>query len=195
MKLEFFPKEIRKVPVNPISQKSVHWQSSYSMQTDRQTWQSYSFFSQFCERPEATSRRHVPFVQHRAPTSPLQIMLFCKHLPATQPTHSSVGTLGTFVQPVLHRTAGRHRNLGSLAFNLGCCEKQTLGSPVRMLQRMHRPRFCPLSTQSRRRAIRFIYSKNTQRLDSVHLSDYRLLKADSHIAFRVHAVPLPCRAA
>ena len=144
-------------------------------QTDRHD--EASLFSQFCERPEATSRRYVPLVQmqHRASTSPLQIMLFCKHLPATQPTHLSVGTLGIFVQPVPHSTAGRHRNLGSLAFNLGCCEKQTLRSPVRILRRMHRPRFCSFSTQSRTRATRFIYSKNTQRFISVHHSDHRPL--------------------
>jgi len=114
-------------------------------------------------------------MQHRAPTTPLQITLFCKHLPATQPTHLSAGTLGTFVQPVLHSTAGRHKNLGSLAFNLGCCEKQTLRMPVRMLHRMHRPRFCSFSTRSRTPATRFIYSKNTQRFNSVHHSDHRPL--------------------
>ena len=55
-------------------------------------------FRNFAQAPQ---QRDAAMSPSYAVTTPLKIMLFCKHLQATHPTHLSVGTLGTWCsQPV-----------------------------------------------------------------------------------------------
>ena len=173
MKLEFFLKKFEKYPYIHFHE---HLSNGSRVIRCRQTGRSYSLFSQFCQRPEATCRRHAPLVhkQHRAATPPLQIMLFCKHLPATQPTRLSVGTLGTFV----HRSRqtqelGTPRVQSRLLWKANtriACKKASSNAPSHIF-------FLLYSVTNASNKIHF--SKHMQRFNSVHHSDHRLLRLQS----------------
>jgi hypothetical protein len=67
-------------------------------------------FRNFAQAPQ---QRDAAMSPSYAVTTPLKIMLFCKHLQATHPTHLSVGTLGTLVQPASRKTWGLSRSVSA----------------------------------------------------------------------------------
>jgi hypothetical protein len=175
MKLEFYLKKFEKYPYIQFHEHLSNG-SRVIRSRDRQTGQSYSLFSQFCQRPEATCRRHIPLVhkQHCAATPPLQIMLFCKHLPATQPTHLSVGTLGTFVHPSRQtQELGVPRVQSRLLWKVNT----RIASKNASLSALSQILFILYSVTNASNKIHF--SKKIQRFNSVLHPNHRLLRLQS----------------